>query len=538
MPSDESVAQHNQKRAEEVADVDNDKSSPEGLFKGTFRITPLVELLYDQADGVLRCPGCHHEHEGGAQCANCGTLFEGHQDDDNSYGFSDMESDIDGDLELDDLEFDVDDHYDGGHFHHFLGGLPHMHHAPVDTGHIHAHRHRHHHYNESLAESSGSDSSGGSEDDDEEDEGSLQDFVVQDDEPNGNRPLTNGRNDRQPITISDDDESEADGPVNPERRPNRRQVTLASSPTAPSYLSITESANGDSTADAELLRDAGWSSLDTEIETDDEEPVRSSYRGHRIIEDGRCPDDQSDTNTMRNEASDDETDASNDDMSETPTYQYNGERYFRDNDTPDSLDFDERSQANFPHSMDRDGDTEMSASPGPSSSGCGGCIHQYGHEVDEAGDSEDEENPMVQEPVSLSTDGHGGIMESLGVANELHDFEEEEDSDTSLQAPPRRRPRQHRAIRVQQTDPRISMMFAEHQHSLSRAQGLQTELSDFDVEHRRVEPFARNRRMPFYRLQPPCRLESSSSQSPTATRVNSSTNRVSRPPRQYQRRYH
>jgi hypothetical protein len=101
MPSDESMEQHNKKRAEEIADVDRDKNSPDGLFKGTFP-PHRAELLFDESDGVFRCPGCQHEHEGERQCPHCGTLLE------DGYGFSDV--DEDADLEdLEDLELDLDE---------------------------------------------------------------------------------------------------------------------------------------------------------------------------------------------------------------------------------------------------------------------------------------------------------------------------------------------------------------------------------------------------------------------------------------------
>ena len=539
MPSDESVEQHDQKRAEEIADVDKDKSSPEGLFKGTFRVRPREELLFDESDGVFRCPGCHHEHEGGPLCLNCGTVFDGHHGDDNSYGFSDFDSEIDGDLELDDLELDVDEHYDEGHFHHFLGGAPYIHHFPLGPGHAHFHRHHHHHYDESWGGSSGDDSSEGSVNDDE-DEGSLQDFVVRDEEPNDNQRLANGRDDRQPINISD--ESDEGGPVNSRRRANRPRVPPprgppSSTPSVASYLGdATESENGESNADADLLRHAGWSPLDTENETDDEEPIRQSCHGY---DDEQNTGHESDTNTMRNEPSDDEDDASRDDMSETPNYHYNGERYIRDEGTPNSYDYDDQSEVDFPQSMDRDGDTEMSASPGPSISSLGGSInpYYYDEDVDVPDDSDNEGTPIARGHASLSTDGYGNMVGDLGVANEVHEIEGDS-SETSIQPPPRRRPRQYRAARVQQTDPRISLMFAEHQLSLRGAQGLQAELDEFEIENSRAELASRNRRMTSYRLQPPRRAELRDSQSPSATRVISSTSRVARTPRQYQRRYH
>ena len=66
MPSDESVDQHTQKRAEEIAEVDRDRTGAKGLFKGAFPAHGgQGRLLRDEADGVWRCPDCNFEHEGG-----------------------------------------------------------------------------------------------------------------------------------------------------------------------------------------------------------------------------------------------------------------------------------------------------------------------------------------------------------------------------------------------------------------------------------------------------------------------------------------
>jgi len=126
MEPDESIEQHATKRAEEIADVEKDKSSPEGLFKGTFRPSPRMELLFDEADGIFRCPTCQHEDEGGAFCENCGTFIE------RGDGYSDL--DEDHDLDLEELELDADQEFAAhGHFHHFMGGLPQF---PFGGGHM------------------------------------------------------------------------------------------------------------------------------------------------------------------------------------------------------------------------------------------------------------------------------------------------------------------------------------------------------------------------------------------------------------------
>lgn len=535
MPSDESVDQHNTKRAEEIADVDKDKNSPEGLFKGTFRGSTRVELLYDEADGILRCPQCQHEHEGGGQCPVCGARFE-HPDDDDGYGFSDL--DDDADLDLDDLELDVDEEFEGaGHFHHFLGGNFLGAHFPFGHHHIH---HTHHHNHDSLGSSSGSDMYS---EDDEEDEGSLQDFVVQDEELNHTGASNNGPNSRQPITISDD-ESDEGGAVSNRRRRIRGRGTSSSALPAPSVVTVsTDSENGDNNDETTMLRNHGWSPLDTENESDAEGSANYRYQGYGSTEDENNSDDESDTNTMRNEASDDDEDRSRNDLSETPTYRYGGNIYVADRGTPSSYlseDEDGHMGGEFPHAMDRDGDTEMSASPGPPDSSRGVSISTgYGYDEEQQYGYHDQGTPRAHRGESASTD-YGDVGENLGGANEIHEIEDDS-SDGDIQPPPRRRPRQrHGNPHVQQTDPRISMMFAEHQQSLRGAQNHQQQgLEDLEDEIRRAEPAARNRRLTAYRLQPPRRVDPlRNSRSPSATRIISSSNRVARPPRQYQRRYH
>ena len=540
MPPDESIDQHKKKRAEEIAEVDKDKASPEGLFKGTFHARPLAELLYDEADGVLRCPYCHHEHEGGLECTICGTRFEeSYNDEEDQYGFSDVDDDADLDLELEDLEADVDGDHHGSHFPNFFG-IPHF---PF-SGAAHRFHHMHHRHDE---ESLGESSSPGSDidrynDEDDEDEGSLHAFVVGDEEPIESGGAMNQRQNRQPITISDD---ESDGPVAPRRRHLTSRRGAASNP---SVLIVTDSENGETNSEAVMLRDAGWSSLDTENDSEGEEPVQYDTRGYALAEEQYSDDeDESDTNTMRNEASDDEDDQDGEDT--YPPYQYNGETYLRE--TPSSYTSDDDAghlEAESQHSMDGDGDTEMSASPGPSTSSRAGSVsigwyggydrgEIYGDESEEYGDEEG--TPRANRGSCVGTDGYGNLGEHLGTASEIHEFEGDS-SEASIQPPTRRRPRQRMGNpRIQQTDPRISMMFAQHQQSLRGVHNQQQELDEFVVEVGRAEPASRNRRMAAYRLQPVRRVDPlRSSRPPSATRIISSSNRVARPPRQYQRRYH
>lgn len=116
MPADESIEQHATRRAEEISTVEQDRGGEKGLFKGLFS-ERRVQWMRDEADeGVLRCPGCGHEHIAGPICQNCGIGLE---DED---GFSDMDDhdldDLDSlEQDLDDLEGDLDDEI-GAEFHH------------------------------------------------------------------------------------------------------------------------------------------------------------------------------------------------------------------------------------------------------------------------------------------------------------------------------------------------------------------------------------------------------------------------------------
>lgn len=141
---------------------------------------------------------------------------------------------------------------------------------------------------------------------------------------------------------------------------------------------------------------------------------------------------------------------------------------------------------------------------------------------------------------SVNTDGGYGYSrgENLGVTTQVYDVEDDSSDGTNIRPPPRRRPR--RALenaRMQQYDPRISMIFAEHQQSIRGAHGHHFGLDELGGGVQRVEPASRTRRTSGYRyrLQPQRRSDPlRSSTSPTTTRVISSSNRATRLPRQYQ----
>jgi len=339
-------------------------------------------------------------------------------------------------------------------------------------------------------------------------------------------------------------------------------------------VTLTESSvNGSEAGDeAEALRHAGWSPLDQGNDSDTDGHVPLGYDGYNtgygVTEDERDSDDDSDTNTetmVGNEYTDDEDDDQLREELRTPTdagfphpsdaayarfnaYSRHDEQFDHFADDDDS----ELEQASVV--KDQDGDTEMSASPRASRSSRSVSITTVST------------NPYARDPypdptssrsVSVSTNhDYGGVSESsirrrgesvdtdsiayggnLGVANEIHEVEDGS-SDSSIRPPPRRLPRRyHPNSRAQQYDPRISMIFAEHQQSMRGTQSNPIGLDEWDGEVRRIEPASRHRRMTAYRMMPPRRVDPlRSSRSPSATRIISPADRSSRIPRQYVRR--
>jgi hypothetical protein len=243
-------------------------------------------------------------------------------------------------------------------------------------------------------------------------------------------------------------------------------------------------------------------------------------------------EEESDTETMvgGGASDEDDEDRSREDLSETPRYEdvsdlnhwhrresrvqplvrdQTSQSYTSEDEEAD----DDDSEAGQSSIMDRDGDTEMSVSPGAL---------------------------RGSRSVSISSDGNGhAIGQNLGVANEIHEIDDDS-SDSSIRLPPgNRRRRYHQNPRVQQYDPRISMMFAQHQQSIRGAQSQQNDVEELESGVQRIEPASRTRRMTAYRILPPRRADPlRSSRSPSATGVISSTNRTARAPRQYTRRAH
>lgn len=136
--------------------------------------------------------------------------------------------------------------------------------------------------------------------------------------------------------------------------------------------------------------------------------------------------------------------------------------------------------------------------------------------------------------------------QQLGYSNAMQHVEADS-SDSSIRPAGRRARRPQTVASVQQQyNPRISMMFREHQAAAARSSGSQENPISFedwseDDEVRQIEPATSsrnpNRRMTAYRNMPPRRVDPlRSSRYPSSTRVISSSQRNNRLPRQYDRR--
>lgn len=539
LPADETIEQHQKKRAEEIADVDEDRNGPKGLFKGMFPAAKR-ELIFDEGDGVYRCPRCLAEHEGGSICAHCRLPVE------MGYDLSDLEDDFDPD-DLENLEVDLDDAEEFGPAGFHFGPLHHRH----IHGHIHGHiphfHHHHYHHHDSDDSESDSELDHDIDDEEEEDEGSLREFVVQDDgEPQQPTAGTLGRiGGRDPINISDDESDEGGAISNRRRRRMLRPVIrLSSSPTGQSAISVSSTSVASevsglsevSETDDAMLQRAGWSPL--EPDSENEVDGAAHYPPYAPFTSDEENTDGSDTETIGHGDSDDDSDRSG-----TPRYEYP----LYDGAASD----DEDDDGSEPEAeMDHDGDTEMSASPSADR------YRSRSVETDdyeyEMGLREPQGRGASQTPGAYGYGSHGTSRsasddsdqtgygaENLGEANEVHEMDDDS-SDISI-VPPSRRHRGQYANGTQiwqNYDPRISMILAEHQQ-IRGAGDPHSNLAQLDAQLRRVpvivEPASRMRRMTAYRGQPPRRIDPlRSSRSPSATRINPSLNRSSRFPGQHQ----
>jgi hypothetical protein len=482
------------------------------------------------------------------------------EEDEIDYEFySDIDNDVD--LEnLDELSLDMDAELDAE-----IDFRPQRYYPVYHNRHVHF-RHPGRPIGYDGSESSEMESS-----EDEDDGGSLHEFVAPDDEEPTQIPVrrqNNQPNQREPITISDD-ESDEGGAVS--NRFSRRRARVRISP-SPSVIAVTDnntatdSEAGDMHSEAELLRDAGWSPLDQGNDSEAEEHLAFNDNrygdGYGSSVFGQS-DNNSDTETMvGNGGSDSDEDRSREEFSATPTYAgYAGPPYIPHEHMPEnyeSLDEDaddDDSEAGFSSVYDRDGDTEMSASPRASRSASVNTDgYGYGEEMSAS--------PMTSRSVSVNTDGYnnqadypeelgsessvsrstpddeprhyGFGFENFGDANQIHNIEDDSEDDSPRPPHRRQQNRPSQEVQVQQQyNPRISRMFADHQQSLRAEQpGRMITLGGWGEDTRRND--ARNRRMTAYRHQPSRRVDPlRSSRSPSANRVIASSSRNSRPPRQY-----
>ncbi|KAM0137817.1 hypothetical protein ACHAP3_004048 [Botrytis cinerea] len=504
MPDDETVEQHKVKNAEETEMVEKDKNSPEGLFKGTFPLRH-GELWLDEVDGIMRCPSCGHEHEGGPLCNHCGAEF------DDIHGFSDM--DDDGDLsdfdigygenaehedvrlqlELEaELSREMSDASNAAHFRHnpFAFGPSHVLH------HFHAHRrgHRVDDLNDDSEDPTNSDTSN-QDNSDDEDAGSLEDFIADDDEDSESAAPPPRRARQRVVIISDDEDDDDDeddsddegGAITSRRRP--RPGWPGSSETPSRAVSISAEENGSTPSRSILISDddngssangsefgdeavnyesrrlrasGGWSPLDEGEDDDTNRLAQGDYGDYTTTDDERASD-ESDSDTIGNPNSDAEEEedrprgglrgilnydyeemdpnfdgfSSSVDGDATPIDYAGTSDGASNNHGSENEHYDYDTDGDLPPSMDRDGDTEMSVSPGVSRS---------------------------SRDVSVESNLGG----NLGVANEVTgDDDDDDDSDSSIRPPPRRQPRNNAGH--QQYNSRISMLFAEHQNTVRNA---------------------------------------------------------------------
>ena len=416
----------------------------------------------------------------------------------------------------------------------------------------------------------------------EDSAGSLNDFVENDDDepPRSMARHRLGRIGRRVeprgsvvIELSDDDESDDGGQVI-NRRPRRRPIPISSSPPHRGTDDSNDGSEiGDMHSEADRLRGAGWSPLDHGTDSEPDDDHMPAYQQHVAIGDHDSEEyEDSDTNTETMEDYGGVTDDDDrDSQSETPHFEppHHGEfpRYGHavyehlGNETDEDA-----SDAQSSVMMDRDGDTEMSVSPERRRS-VSVSTNPYRQDREQSAstdyngndtprsireqsigtnyDGTDTPRSMVY-PRGASVDTDGGYNngwdapENLGTANQIQDVDGES-SDEPIRPPPRRR-RPNGNPRVQQYDPRISMIFAEHQQSVRGTQGRPVDLDELDEwaqedGRRVVEPASRNRRMTAYRVNPPLgRINHRSSPSPSRAQVIlSSSSRPYRPARQYVR---
>jgi hypothetical protein len=539
MPMDETIDQHQERKISESTIVETDRASELGLFKGCFSKQPLSHLQFNEEDRVYQCRTCGHEYIDGPVCENCGTDFEGDEEEIHRDGFSDVDADllidelgypVDLDAESDDEdededEDDEDDDDELEDIHSVVQGPEFFGEqgSPLVT-------HLGHHEPNVLAWGSsriirgprGASISSNSENtEDEEETESMRDFIEDDENGYGepgpyHSPGSASHvslSSRGPESIIDDNDADESSDEGGAVSTGRRRAAWAAARGTPSVVTVSDSEStseaGDLAEESRRLQESGWSPLEQEPDSD--------YGEHQpFVAHGGSVDSDTDT-TVGNQASDEEDDDRHrENGSATPVwatsqatephFYYGGRaQSIQSHSTEDQSDVDEYdSDVHETNFTDPEGDVEMSVSPVSS-----------------------RRNSTTSGPPDRRV---RRSVEILGPTNTICEIEDDSSDGTVQPANRRRRaPRYFRHSHTPGYDPRISMMFAQHQLDLRDVTARQSPY---------FEPAPRSRTATSYRLLPA--RGSGPSIHPYASPaviLTSVSNRPNRVQRQYPRRY-
>jgi len=518
MPADESKEQHIKRKKEESQSVEADKGAQNGLFKGCFSTARLGHIRYDEADRLYVCNHCGHEFIGGQRCENCDVDFEGEDEAlrDDFSDLEDMEFDLDEDLDLDVDEDDDDDDsqpdFGDWHARHF-SIHPHSIHDLLFEGVRDSAGHR---LEEISSDESAEDSDG------EETTSSLRDFIVEEDDSSA----AVRRSSRPLIIDSDSEGSNESGEISIGRHRQRarrrtgRPVVVESDSEADDAISVDSrgiprglESDDHSEAGYEIdhdgyIRNGGWSPLNQD---DDSENDIDVFPGVYHPRAGSIVSEETDTSTtVGNQASEDEDDEKQrssegsstprlvaaPDPPRRPWHESGIGLQARNRTVTEHRERNARREDRHKERKEREREqsTSVTTSEGDSS------------ENDEDVTDHDGDVEMSVSPAAATSRGSSQSTEVLGDANAVRDLDESS-SDGSIQPANRRqRPRRvaRRGSNSQEYDPRISMMFAQHQSDL---RDVITRQSPF-VDQRRdmdngIEPSSRSRRRVQYAVDPP-----------------------------------
>jgi hypothetical protein len=524
MPVDETIEQHKERRKEEGDIVEADRATDAGLFKGCFlNRQPVGHLRFNEENQIIECTECGAEYISGTMCEHCGIDFEGDEEQFNTFsdidGMGSIEGydvEFEGDIDLEEVDEDDEDYSEE---HEGMGDGPGLW-IPTSTfhGQIRAIRsvlnasmgRRRRSGSHSSSGVSGEESMDSSVDDDETQ------FEQRDttNSPDGSTSHVSASFRRPEAARNDGDVDDSDdegGAVSNGRR--RARPAWAIPRVAQSAMTVTDESVVSEPDDymARHLQE-GWSPLEQEQDSDygEQQPF--------IAHDG---DDDSDTDTMvGNQVSDEEDDGrQSENGAETPRWEQSPTRNPYIHQALRSQSVQTTSSDGFGNAYDSDaqgagvvdpeGDVEMSVASGGSRRGSSASIN-----------SERRQRRSV---------------EILGSATAIQEVEEDS-SDTSVQPAVRRRRRPSRPSQTPEYDPRISMMFAQHQSDLRDVTARQSPYFEDRAHASRVEPASRSR-MSSYRPLPQRRVVTSNSHTSSSAILTPASSRPSRVQRQYPRRY-